>query len=254
MAASALKKDDTQTFLGLLIGRAKAEYQNEAAREELQNYLNQFGKLEIASETLVKETPVSDTKKYREFDVVVKSKRGEHVADIGVKCQLNYGTYEDPFQGLLRTRANESSLRCRPGRDCEGDDGPPPRDEPRPNPNWPSDDNDRPSIPDRPSRPEPRPEPRPNPNPVPSWPDDNDRPNHPDPRPTPRPTPPDRPDRPDWPDHPNRPDWPYDCRDYRPGWDPYRPECDDHHTPTPQPPSTPVYNWFQSCRIQTITK
>lgn len=44
MAAHALKKDDTQTFLGLLIGPAKAKYQNAAAREELQDYLNQYRK------------------------------------------------------------------------------------------------------------------------------------------------------------------------------------------------------------------
>jgi len=238
-AAKALKSDDTQKFLSLLTGPARAEYQNPAAVEALQQHIDQFRKLTVASETLINENIVSNNKTFRTYALEVTDSKGRHALDVQVKCQLNYGRYADAFENLLRVRL----LRDRPGRPPAEDSdavssGGSSGSSNDSSSGGSSSNDDRPERPPRPERPE-RPE-RP------------DRPHHPVPDMEPE----ERPERPDRPHHPV-PDWEPEERPTHPGRPPRPPRPprpDDRPDDEPTVPSEPSLSWHQACRIQSIKK
>ncbi len=256
-AAKALQAQDNQKFLSLLTGAAKAQYQNPAAIQDLQQYISQFGKLSVGSEKLINETVVSTDKTYRTYALEVV-KRDQHVLNVEVKCQLNYGSSTASYDGLLRQRlvrdreerphhpvpdVDNSSNSGGGGGGGGFEDRPERPHHPVPDPVY---EPSQPSIPDRPHHPVP--------DPVyePSQPSIPDRPHHPVPDPVYEPSP--RPDRPD--DGYNH-DYDHNHPGY-PGYpnDPYNDGHDGHDYPPshPTPPAQPNLSWHQACRITSIQK
>jgi hypothetical protein len=245
-AAKALQAEDNQRFLGLLTGPAKAQYQNPAAIQDLQQYISQFRKLSVGSEKLINETVVSTDKTFRTYALEVVS-RNQHVLNVEVKCQLNYGSSTASYDGLLRQRLvrDREERPHHPVPDADNSSS--------------SDNSGGSSYDDRPERPH---HPVPDPVSEPSQPSVPDRPHHPVPDPVYEPSYP-PPERPNHPPRPERPDDDYD-HDYdhnHPGYpshpnDPYNDGHDGHYYPpsNPTPPAQPNLSWHQACRITSIQK
>lgn len=202
-AAQALKSDDKKAFRSLLAGIASAQFQSNSAIEQLQSEIENFRKLSISSEKLIREENISSQKTIRYYSLEIKGDK-KHFMDVQVKCQLNYGESADAFDGRrLVFRDGHGRPPAELKDPSEGNHTNPhgpaepswpdhTYDPPHNNPHGPAESNDpddRPSRPPRPHRPE-----------RPEYPHNPEYPNYTD--------------RPDYNEHPSQPamSWHQVCR------------------------------------------
>jgi hypothetical protein len=228
-AAQALQHNDRNTFLGLLTGTAQAQYQNPAALKDLQNYIDQYGDLSISSEKLLHEDTISSTKTYRTYALEVVDS-GEHVLDVQVKCQLNYGESAESYQGIVVATRDGHGRGPAESNDNSGAEHTNPHGVAESNDNSSSDNSswDSPVSHHGPAEP--------------NYPEDHS--GYTDGGLSPHgPAEPTDPvdHNPSWPDRPQRP--------HRPGR-PTRPDRPDR----PTHPSQPALSWHEVCRINSIQK